>query len=69
MKEIKVATLTKEEVKELKELSKKRQECEISAAKLNSAIAAFWGRSRVEHSLFEGHHYIVGNSIYKQDTE
>ncbi len=68
MKEIKVATLTKEEVKELKELYKMDGKIRVLIAQTSSAHSAFWEKVRVEHSLLRGHHYITGKTIYRQDV-
>ena len=69
MKEIKIATLTKEEIKELRELSKMREKGEIIMAQSASAKAAFWQKVTLEHSLPLGPHYIkpTDNSIYRQE--
>ena len=68
MKEIKVATLTKEEIKEANELRKMREKVDILMAQGISAQIAFWGKVRMEHNLTYGHHYVKNNSIYRQDV-
>ena len=67
MKEVKVSTLTKEEAKRLKELNKMKKDIDLAIIQFNSAQTAFWKEVISEHSLLVGNHYIVGNSIYKQE--
>ena len=67
MKEIKVGELTKEEVKELKELEKMKTKIEILIAQFTSANNAWWLKLRIEHTLSSGNNYVVGNTIYKQE--
>ena len=69
MKEIKVATLTKEEIKELRNLTKLKERIETIIAQACSAKAALWKKIGAEHNLISGDHYIVGNSIYRQEVE
>ena len=69
MKEIKVGTLTKEEIKEFKKLQEMRKEFEKLLAQANSGNLAFWERVRAEHGLTQRNHYISGNSICRQDIE
>ena len=69
MKEIKVATLTDEEIKGLREISKKKEKIETMIAQVLSAKAALWKKIGTEHNLISGDHYIVGDSIYRQEVE
>ena len=69
MKEIKVATITKEEIKESNELRKMETKIKTLIAQATSAHFAFWAKLATEHNLPSGNHYIVGNSIYIQDIE
>lgn len=68
MKEIKVAVLTKEDVKELKELNEREKKLGELRAQYNSALYAFWTRLRMKYGLYSSNHYISGNSIYRQDS-
>ena len=67
MKEVKVATLTKEETKRFKELNKMKRDIDLAIAQFSSAQSAFWKEVISEHSLLAGNHYIVINTIYKQE--
>ena len=67
MKEIKVGTLTREEKEVLKEIRAIEEKVGTLISKHNSAYQALWKTIRFNHSIFEGNHYIVGNSIYRQD--
>ena len=69
MKETKLATLTKEEIKELKSVRKMRGDVENMLARYNSAHFAYWQKLGIEHNLSPLHHYIKDNSIYVMEVE
>ena len=70
MREIKVAELTEQEVREFHELSAMRDNVRLLQAQFSSASSAFWERLATNHQLPYGHHsYCVGAYIYRQDID
>ena len=66
-KEVKVATLSKEDKALLREVAKAKEEAEVARGRVASLHTLFWERLGVEHRLSFGNiHHIRGNSIYKR---